>query len=68
MKHALIDDTNTVISVIVWPDSSYKIPDGYRCLSVTDTRLGDIFDEPNMQTKAPDDSVRESVTLVDNPA
>jgi len=67
MKHAYIDDTNTVVSIIIWPNASYKIPKGYRALSVTNaTKLGDTFDEDNGRTTSPDGStVRESVTLVD---
>lgn len=65
MKQALVDESNVVKSVIVWPSSDYKAPDGFTLLSVTNTKIGDTYDAENSQTLKQDGSVRESVTVVE---
>jgi len=43
MRHAIIDQNNKVVNIIIWPSGSFSIPEGYQSIESDIAKIGDIY-------------------------
>ena len=45
MRHAIIDQSNKVVNIIIWPNGSFNVPAGYQSIESDTAQIGDIYQD-----------------------
>lgn len=44
MRHAIVDSNNKVVSVVIWPNGSFKCPRNHQSIPSEVAKVGDSWD------------------------